>query len=386
MHVLISSVSRFTRPTGICRHAANLARSLATRGEVERITLAVGQWQEEYFRTAFDLSSPMIRVHPVRLANTSLERNGWFVFGLPELARRLRPDLVHLGFPVPVLRSRFRVPVVVTVHDLYPFDDPESCSPFSGLGRRMFFRRCMAACDGVLCVSRSTRQELLERFPALAGRIPVAVVHNYADLAPEDGPPEDDPRPFLLAVAQHQPNKRLDLLLRAFARLRAEHGGLRLVIIGSPGPQTGRLHQLAAELKLEASVCWMPPVSDRRLAWYYRNCTVFVANSSREGFCLPVLEALLFGCRVVATELPVIHEIAGDAPLYFRLEPDPVANLADAIDRAFHAEVAAMPPEAACISQAATASGCLGLYSTLLSGETWEQVQEHAGSAPHANG
>ncbi len=370
MHILISSLSRFTRPTGICRHTANLARSLASRPEVERITLVVGQWQEAYFHASFEVASPKIEVCPVSMANTSFARNRWFAFGLPELARRLHPNLVHLGFPVPIFRSRFASPVVVTVHDLYPFDDPASFSPFAGFCKRRFFERCMAACDAAVCVSQSTRGSLLERFPTLATRIPVHVVHNYADLVPLPDPPEDDPRPYLLAVAQHQPNKRLDVLLRAFACLRQDGriaAPYRLLIVGSPGSQTEHLEELSEQLGLAPHVSWMPPVSDRRLAWLYRHCAAFVANSTMEGFCLPVLEALSFQCRVVASDLPVFHEIAGDAPQYFRLTPDPVANLSDAIAQALQREAPATSPVTARFSRAGTAAGLLNLYSLLLS-------------------
>ena len=384
MHILISALSRFTRPTGICRHAANLARSLAGRSEVERITLVVGQWQEAYFHASFEVASPKIEVSTVSMANTSLARNRWFAFGLPELARRMNPSLVHLGFPVPILHSRFTSPVVVTVHDLYPFDDPGSFMPFAGFCKRLFFQRCLAASDGVVCVSQSTRANLLQRFPALAARIPVHVVHNYADLVPLPDAPEDDPRPFLLAVAQHQPNKRLDVLLRAFARLRDQAQiplHYRLLIVGSPGSQTDRLLQLSTQLGVAPHVHWMPPVSDRRLAWLYRHCAAFVANSAMEGFCLPVLEAISFQCRVVASDLPVFHEIAGDAPLYFSLTPDPVANLSEAIARALLMDAPAAPASTVRFSRAETAAGLLNLYALLLPSGA-RDARRHTSPAP----
>ncbi|MDR3764694.1 MAG: glycosyltransferase family 1 protein [Acidobacteriota bacterium] len=384
MHILISSLSRFTRPTGICRHAASLARCLAGRPEVERVTLVVGAWQETYFHATFELASPKIQVLAVSLPNTSLARNRWFAFGLPELARRLKPSLIHLGFPVPIFRQGFPAPVVATVHDLYPFDDPASLRPFPGWCKRIFFRRCMAACDAVVCVSQSTRGNLLERFPALAARVPVHVVHNYADLVPLADPPEDDPRPFLLAVAQHQPNKRLDVLLRAFARLRAENPAFlpyRLLIVGSPGSQSEALRQLAETLHLTPRVHWMPPVSDHRLAWLYRHCSVFIANSSMEGFCLPLLEALSLNCRVVASDLPVFYEIAGAVPTYFSLTPDPLANLCAAIDRAMRREVSSAQPPLTRFSRTTAAAGYLNLYAQVLRGYGAEPVTE-ASPAP----
>jgi glycosyltransferase involved in cell wall biosynthesis len=83
-------------------------------------------------------------------------------------------------------------------------------------------------------------------------------VYNYADFQLEmDSPHEDsDPRPFLLTVAQHQPNKRLDLLLQAFARLRREgriSQEFQLLVVGSEGSQSDRLRELGNTLELGAA-------------------------------------------------------------------------------------------------------------------------------------
>ena len=148
MHILISALSRFTQPTGICRHAANLARCLSDQPEITRITLLVGKWQEQYFHSAFGFNSSKIEVVPIAIANNSMSRNRWFAFGLPECAKHYKPHIVHLGFPVPFFRSRFACPVVVTVHDLYPYDLPESLGRFNSFCKRLFIWQCS---PGVRC-------------------------------------------------------------------------------------------------------------------------------------------------------------------------------------------------------------------------------------------
>ena len=371
MHLLISALSRFTQPTGICRHAANLARCLSDVPQVGRITLLVGQWQEGYFRRAFCMASRKIEVVPIHIANNSLARNRWFATDLPKVAKSYRPDIVHLGFPVPVFRSTFTCPVVASVHDLYPYDFPESFSRFNGFWKRRFFRRCMQACDAVACVSEMTRGSLERHFPGLRSRVPVQLVHNYADfpLGPGEAPPVDaDPRPFLLTVAQHQPNKRLDLLLRAFHRLRSENlvdRELQLLMVGSPGSQTNLLRELATSLGLDSQVQWVPPVSDSQLAWLYQNCEAFLTSSCIEGFCLPLLEALYFNCRVVASDIPVFREFAGGNGIFFDLSSAGVENLAAHIQRALASPLRASRP-ALPFSRTTTAAECLSLYSQVL--------------------
>ena len=58
MHILIAALHRPTKPTGVCRHAANLAQCLADTPEVSKVTLIVGTWQKDYFEQFFN--SPKI--------------------------------------------------------------------------------------------------------------------------------------------------------------------------------------------------------------------------------------------------------------------------------------------------------------------------------------
>lgn len=370
VHILISGLSRFTQPTGICRHAANLARCLSDLPEISKITLLVGQWQEEYFRTALGISPSKVDLVPIAITNHSLTRNYWFTFELPRIVEKYKPSIVHLGFPVPIIRSRFKCPVVVTVHDLYPYDLPESLHRLNGFCKRIFIRRCVQVCDGITCVSENTRNALGRRFPSQSSRVPVRLVHNYAEFPalPDATPHDVDPRPFLLTVAQHQPNKRLDLLIKALAQLRSDalvSNDLQLLVVGSEGAESDALHVLVTSLKLDPYVHWVPQLSDHQLVWMYQNCEVFIASSSIEGFCLPLLEALVFNCRVVASDIPVFHEIAGDRPVYFDISRAPVENLANAILRALNTSQCAtcqMLP----FSRKRTAAECMAFYSLLI--------------------
>jgi glycosyltransferase involved in cell wall biosynthesis len=370
MHILISALNRFTQPTGICRYAANLARSLSDLPQISKVTLLIGSWQEEYFRTSFDINSRKTEVIPVPVFNTTLARNLWYVFELPKIAKSSEADIVHLGFPVPILKWRFPCPIVATFHDLYPYDLPESFGRIDGFSKRMMMRQCLGACDAVTCVSESTLGALNRHFPRLPSRVPVGLVHNYAEFSSlVDAPSFNaDPRPFLLTVAQHRPNKRLDLMLRAFAELRSkEQGGekLKLMVVGSEGPESNALRELAKSLQVDSFVHWLPKLSDGELAWMYQNCEAFIVSSRIEGFCLPLLEALLFNCRIVASDIPVFHEIAGDYPAYFDSARDAVKNLTAAVLHALKAPPREIQPTLS-FSRERTARECMAMYSCLL--------------------
>src|SRR5579864_8198035 len=126
MNLLITAISSATGPSGICRHAQNLVRCAISRREISRITLMVGKWQEAYFRSAFNLADDKLDLVPVNISNDAFSRNLWYLREMPRVAEDIRADVVHLSFPVPLRRSAMRCPVVVSLHDLYPYDEPDN--------------------------------------------------------------------------------------------------------------------------------------------------------------------------------------------------------------------------------------------------------------------
>src|SRR5580698_645952 len=121
MNLLITAISAATGPSGICRHAYNLVRCAASRREVLQITLVVGIWQKPYFQNSFRLGNAKLNIVSAEIANDAFSRNLWHIRELARLAEDVAADIVHLSFPVPIRRSTLRCPVVVSLHDLYPY-------------------------------------------------------------------------------------------------------------------------------------------------------------------------------------------------------------------------------------------------------------------------
>lgn len=340
MHILIVALHRPSKPTGVCRHAANLAQCLADTKEVTQVTLIAGAWQTDYFETSF--SSKKIKSIGVDIKNSSFSRNLWFLFGLPKLVNRLHPDLVYMSFPFPFLRPLFSSPVVSTIHDLYPYENPEVFGYPNAIFNRLFLQQCIANSDGFACVSQSTFSSLKTYFPTLHLRKPVTVIYNYVDF--KCGNPQqpnqiniNEGTPFLLCVAQHRKNKNIDLLIKAFSLLKKQKAlqdSTKLVIVGSNGPETESFHAQISALSLQGQVLLIHAIQDNELCWLYQNCKIFVAPSSQEGFCLPLAEAMYFSCKVVCSDIPIFKEIGSSSCSYFDLQGDAVRNLSQAIVRA----------------------------------------------------
>jgi glycosyltransferase involved in cell wall biosynthesis len=339
MHILIAALHRPSKPTGVCRYAANLARCLADTEKVSRVTLVVGQWQKHYFEGAFSLESPKIQIESIDIKNSSLSRNLWFLFELPKLAKKLAPDLVHLSFPIPFLRSRFFCPVVATIHDLYPYECPENFGYKQVLFNRLFLQQCLNQSDGLTCVSQTTLESLNRFFPKISSKKTTAVIYNYVDFSEITPQPPIELKdslstPFLLSVGQHRKNKNLDLLIQAFASLLKKNkleASTKLVIVGSSGPETDNLNNLVAQLSLQEQVLMVSAIGDRELCWLYQNCQSFIIPSSTEGFCIPLVEALYLSCRVVCSAIPIFQEVGSKDCIYFDLQNNSVENLSRAI-------------------------------------------------------
>lgn len=339
MHILIAALHRPSKPTGVCRYAANLARCLADSDNVSQITFVTGVWQRAYFERAFSLSSRKIRFVEVAIKNSSVSRNFWFLFGLPKLVRQLSPDVVHLSFPIPFLRSLFPCSVVSTIHDLYPYECPENFGYVQAFFNRSFLNQCIYNSDGLACVSLITLERLKEFLPSNKLQKTLAVIYNYVDFEnTEPKIPEDikdtAEDPFLLCVAQHRKNKNLDLLIDSFSSLLKNcclSDLTKLIIVGSSGPETENIYSKIQALALQHNVVLLSSVEDAELCWLYQNCQLFAIPSSTEGFCIPVVEALYFSSKVVCSDIPILREIGSSQCTYFKLEREPNENLERAI-------------------------------------------------------
>lgn len=339
MHIAIAALHRPTTPTGVCRHAANLAQCLADTKSVSRVTLITGIWQKHYFKTFLALASDKIEILDIKIPNNSISRNLWFLFELPKLLKRLNPDIVHLSFPLPFVRSRFTCPVVSTIHDLYPYECPENFGHLRAFFNRYFLKQCVRDSDGLSCVSQLTLDRLKEFFPKVSLEKTLSVIYNYVDF-PNILPKvpkaiEDCPEvPFLLCVAQHRKNKNLDLAIESYSLLLTKKQidfATKLIIVGSSGPETKHLYDLIQTYNLQNRVVLLSSVEEGELCWLYQHCRLFVIPSFTEGFCIPLVEAFNFSCKVVCSDISIFREIGNSSCHYFDLTQEPIENLARTI-------------------------------------------------------
>ncbi|HEV7684561.1 MAG TPA: glycosyltransferase family 1 protein [Pyrinomonadaceae bacterium] len=249
----------------------------------------------------------------------------------PQHARTLRSefDLFHvvdhsyaqLLLDLPAHRT------VVTCHDLDTF---QSLLNPQREPRSLAFRKMMErTLDGfrraarVTCDSAATRAELLAHNLVEPQRAVVVPNGVHPSCSPAADANADDEAARLLGepagvellhVGSTIPRKRIDLLLKIFAAVRKEVPAARLVRAG--GVFTREQEQLISQLDLARSIVVLPRLERNVLASVYRRAAVVLLPSEREGFGLPIVEALACGTPVVASDLPVLREAGGDAVTY----------------------------------------------------------------------
>jgi glycosyltransferase involved in cell wall biosynthesis len=213
----------------------------------------------------------------------------------------------------------------VYCHDLDAFRPILEKSGDRWTWRHLLAWGLLKAVESAALVFHSTREVggALERYGIVpASRLvyaPYGVGPEFnADTDREDGAAATlsalNGRPFVLHVGSEIPRKRLDVLFEVFARLHAKNPELRLVQQGARLSEAQRAHVDRLGIK---DALFQPPRLERRtLAGLYRRAAVVLVTSEAEGFGLPVIEALACGAVVVASDLPVLREVGGDAALY----------------------------------------------------------------------
>lgn len=261
-----------------------------------------------------------------------------------------RADVVHAPTLLLPPRRR-RVRLVVTIHDAVPWTHPETLTPRGVAFHRRMAARAVRDADAVVAPTAAAAAEI-DRVLGLGERLHVVHPGLAADLVL---PPDAEerarrlrlpPSGYLLTVSTLEPRKGLDVLVAALASPGAPR--LPLLAAGQPGWGGVSLEGQAARAGLPPErVRTLGRVSDADLAVLYAGATVFVQPARQEGFGLPVLEAMSFGTPVVASDLPALVEVGGDAVRYSpvgeaRALADTLAGLVD--DPADRAELAARGP------------------------------------------
>ena len=187
----------------------------------------------------------------------------------------------------------------------------------------------------VACISEATRHDLIATGRVDPSRTSVVCLgaHPTCTPAPDAKADADIDRQLgargfeVLHVSSTIPRKRIDVLLEMFSGFRRLRPDARLVRVG--GAFTREQQRLAERLNMLDALVQLPFLERPQLAALYRRASVVVLPSDREGFGLPVVEAMACGTPVIASDIPALREVGGTAALY--APPGDVQRWVDAL-------------------------------------------------------
>ena len=255
---------------------------------------------------------------------SSIGRVSWAAGELTAVSRAAhhhRAALIHS--PANVGPWVSRTPVVLTVHDLLPFRHPQFVpGPYAPVLRALV-RGAARHARRVITISQRSRADIMELLHIPAERIDTIPLAGSRAVASPGAQREPG---LLLALGNRLPHKNFEGLIEALALVNAQKRP-RLVIPG--GNDADPLRSLVNNLGLQDWVELRGWIDNDDLESLYARATAVVIPSRFEGFGLPVLEAMARGCPVICSDLPVLHEVASDAAVYF--DPSRAASIATAI-------------------------------------------------------
>jgi alpha-1,3-rhamnosyl/mannosyltransferase len=228
---------------------------------------------------------------------------------------------------------------VATVHDLTLHRLPAAARPDTAAALVEELDRTLHSAAMLVTPSEAVRAELVARGIA-ASRVR-AIHHGSGQLAGTAGqhgasepdvPAPQIPPLFGLYVGTLEPRKNLPLLLAAWRRVwQLDPATPPLVLAGRWGWHAGELTRAVSRGTAEGWLLHLGYVPPAGLAALYRGALLLALPSLYEGFGLPIVEAFAAGTPVLASDLPVLHEVAGDAALF--APPDDVEAWASALAR-----------------------------------------------------
>jgi glycosyltransferase involved in cell wall biosynthesis len=227
---------------------------------------------------------------------------------------------------------RVGVGIQFVIYDMLLLGLPD-CFPAHGGGLLTDWLNVVRRFDGILSISKAVQDDLSQwldkNLPAVVHRPRLGWFHLGADIlesVPSQGLADDmsailsklKQSPSFLMVGTLEPRKGHSQVLDAFERLWKAGERINLVIIGKQGWMVESLiDQLRTHPQRSVQLFWLEGVSDEALEEVYEASTCLIAASRGEGFGLPLIEAAQHRLPIIARDIPVFREVAGEHAYYF---------------------------------------------------------------------
>jgi len=318
MKIAIITDSIRDKSTGIGYYAREVINELLSQDNKNRYFFL------DYMETEFNKDKLITIYNPFKIIKTYLWHNY-----LPYKTRKLALDYIFNFSATPHL-THYNEKEIFFVYDISWYLYPE----YHRLGRvfyhRLAFKTSLKNSYKIVVDSINTGQDLINIF-----NVPTSKIHViYPVYKPThyhvNASPLKNKFPYILFVGTLEPRKNVESIIKAFYEIRKTSKiKYKLVICGKKGWMYKNIFELIKQLRLENDIVYMGYITDEDKSYLYQHADCFVYPSFYEGFGIPVLEAMSYGCPVVTSNVSSLPEVAGQAGI--QVDPYKLEDLINAI-------------------------------------------------------
>lgn len=258
----------------------------------------------------------------------SLNTHLWEQISLPRYLRRIgSPLLISFTGCGPLNYSN----QIMTIHDVSHERYPEWFSKNYYRFYHYMMPRIGKKAHAILTVSEFSKKEIVDTLGINAEKI--HVVHSNVPFHNKPSKEEilsftrnPEAERYILAVSSMDPRKNFVRLVEAFDKIKDKSVKLYIIGMSFKAFNTPDLQRLIGE-----NVHLPGYIPDEKLQTMYQNALLSVYPSLYEGFGLPPLESMTYGCPVINSDIPALREVSQDAALY--VDPYNVEDITQKIEQ-----------------------------------------------------
>lgn len=325
----VSVITKEDAGTGIQRVVRNLYQELLSappKGYILTPIAATRKQSYHYISTDF-LQFPKMQ-HAISNARPVQVHAGDLFLGL-DLAAHIIPR--HMTELLSWKQQGVRLCFIV--YDLLPVFEPAWFNKKTAKNFKQWLRAIAILADDVIAISRAVQADfhswMGQQYNIDSLHLPCARIMLGAELNSSKQilqnvtlvhklPSQLLGSKFVLMVGTIEPRKGHSDVINAIEKLWLSGETPALVIAGKQGWKVESLmHRLKQHPEFGKRLHWINSPSDDTLLALYQNCSGLIMASKGEGFGLPLIEAAFFKKPILARDIPVFKEIAGDAASYF---------------------------------------------------------------------
>lgn len=305
--------------TGIGQYTRGLVRAMAKlKPEYEFILFT-----PELVDVELPPNCKQIRVAEKPYRSASLRKAHWEHILLPQEMERFGINIAHFPYPCNPWR-KLPMPTIVTVHDVIPWKLPQYREKFRSKLYHFYAKQALKKADQILTVSEFSKREIVKTLKIKESIITVIPLAAPVSDLPRAFPELSLRRRFFIYAGGYDPRKNVPLLIRAFQKFIASQYPIDLILVGGKGKGLDAFvtdeHRQRVDnrylTKPKGKVIFTDPLPQGELNCLYRQALALAHISTYEGLNLSLIEAMTAGIPIIASDIPVHHEVARKSALY----------------------------------------------------------------------